>query len=178
MDNYDYSMDFEHAMMQFFGDRAYHIASGFGNKRYMKDWLKKAARKMMKDVQRLDTTIRHKEMLFMNLEQIEEFLKNDRPWLVIVELFYLCSRFLGYDYVRGAKYHIPTYSQNYSQYIRSLATKNKDFSIFREDKKIKDKIISNQRKIVKALRKQKLDTFHIALILNTSEYRIKNLLKS
>ena len=46
----DYSMNFELSMMQFFGDKAHHIASYARNESEVKSWLKKAIKKMMKDV--------------------------------------------------------------------------------------------------------------------------------
>src|SRR3989338_9108521 len=88
-DYFDDSMEFELAMRQFFGDKAYQIAglAGFGDNLSVKKWLLKAIKQIFKDVNKLDTTSRHKEMMIGDIERLEKEVKKwKNPWSIIYRL--------------------------------------------------------------------------------------------
>ena len=174
----DYSMDFEVSMRQFFGNNAYHIADGAGNPKFAKKWLIKAVRRMQKDVIALETTTRHKERLMSDLEQIEKSLKESKnEWHTIFRLFFLCSRFLGYDFADGLKYLTPFYHQTLNQHYYSKNNESSDFNTLEEHSKDIKNAVAKQKEIIKSLRKEGNDDFHVSLVLGMSEYRVKKLKK-
>lgn len=174
----DYSMDFELSMRQFFGEQAYHIADQAYDPKYMKRWFIKSVRKMKKDVVKIDTTTRHQERLMSDLDQLEKSIKSsDNQWNIIFRLFFLCSRLLGYDYIGGFSYHIPFYHQTKDQHYWSKAKENKDFHIIDEHSSDLKNTITKQKEIIKSLKSEGYDDFHISLIIGISEYQIKKLKK-
>jgi len=177
LNHIDHSMNFELAMRQFFGEKAYHIAGGYNNPKYVKQWLKKAIRKMKKDIMNLDTTSRHKETLINDIGRLERNLKSSDPFEIIIVLFSICSRFLGYDFLKGEKFNIPIYSQNASQYYWSKILKDSSINYSREQSRIQMNIVRKQKEIIKSLLKEGFDDFQISLVLNVSEYQIKKLKK-
>ena len=175
-DYFDDSMEFELAMRQFFGDKAYQIAglAGFGDNLSVKKWLLKAIKQIFKDVNKLDTTSRHKEMMIGDIERLEKEVKKwKNPWSIIYRLFFLCSRFLGYDYVKGITYNTPFYYQTPNQYYKTLSYQGKNSlqEIQKDEKNFKEK----QREIISILKREHYNDFKIAMILNTSEYEIKKI---
>lgn len=174
----DYSMDFELAMRQFFGDDAYQLAGAAHDEKYVKKWLLKAVRKMQKDVMKLDTTTRHRERLLGDLERLEKYMKaSNNEWDIIFRMFFLCSRFLGYDFAQGAIYNSPIYHQSPSQYHWSKRNVSKDYDTLDEHLKDEKNTIKKQKEIIKSLKDEGYDDFHIALILGMSEYQVKKLKK-
>lgn len=173
--NLDYSMAFELAMMQFFGEKAHHIASYAGNKILTKKWLLKSVKRMMRNVDDIDTTVRHKESMFLSLEYLESAIKDwDIPEKIIFDLFMLCSRFLGYDGCK-ARCYTPVYWQTQDQYFTTTILQGRSAEEdYRGDKK---NIISARKKLIENLKREGYNDFKISLILNTTEYEIKNLKK-
>jgi hypothetical protein len=169
----DYSMHFEHTMMQFFGDKAYQIAGQASNLRSVREWLEKAVRKMMKDVIKIETTVRHRKMLSWELESLQKNLRQlDNPLPLICTLFSLSSRLLGYDYCKGGSYHTPVYHQTPGQYYTVKIWEGGDVMQNYYDKK---DIVSVKQEIIKDLKNKGYDDFKMALALNVSEYEIKKL---
>jgi RPA family protein len=56
-------MDFELTMRLFLGDKAYHIAGQENHDKYRREWLLKAAKKILRRVDAIETTTRHKQVL-------------------------------------------------------------------------------------------------------------------
>ena len=169
------SMDFEYSMRQFFGDKAYHI-SDYENKQETRKWLLKALKKMMKDIHNLDTTTRHKERLLDEIKGIEKSIKEKSdPWNIIYRFFKLCSRFLGYDWLKGISYHTPFYYQVSGQYYWSKAYTGEDFTelIYKNN----DNTLVKQKELIRQLQKEKYNDFQIGLILGLSEYKVKKMKK-
>jgi hypothetical protein len=170
-------MDFEHAMAQFFGIKAEYIANDFYDKRKVNKWFIKAIYKMSKDIQNIDTTTRHKEILMDNLEWVKTDIKEHvEPMIIISHLFMLCSRFLGYDYVKGVSFHTPFYYQTHGQYCSHQALNSgKDrLELHRSDHR---NILIKQKEIAYNLTKEGFNDFQIGMILGLSEYRIKKMKK-
>lgn len=170
----DVAMDFEHTMRLLFGEKAYHIADLHGSSTGRREWLSKTVRHLVRDVDALDTTNRHKEMLMSELEAISDILahSDDASWNLIYRLFRLALRLLGYDYSRGARCHTPTYWQSAGQHLNSVVFEGGDIMQDYYDKK---SAITVRRSVVLGLKAKGLDDYKIALVLNTTEYQVKKL---
>ncbi len=169
-------MKFEMTMRLFFGNKAYHIAGQERTAKYRAEWLAKIGKVLLKHIDEIDTTPRHKQMLMAEAEsfQKEARLAKADPWNLVYVLVRLCGRFLGYDSMRGAKVHTPTYHQDCEQYYTVAMRQGGDTMQDYYDKK---DAISTRRSVVELLKTQGLDDFKIALVLNTSEYEVKKLRK-
>lgn len=172
---HDNSINFEIGMRLFFGDPAYHIASGAWDEKYVKRWLNRCIKRIYQDVNKLDTTLRHKEMLELELDKIKRDLsKNGNLWDIIINLFRLVGRLLGYDGVEGLKYSTLTYFQTKEQGFLNALIGGKDW---REYEKHKRALFAKRAKMIKELKNGNYSDFEISIILNTTEYQIKKTLK-
>lgn len=108
----DGGMDFETTVRLFLGDRAYQIAGGENDDKYTREWLLKVAKKMLRSIDVLESTTRHKQMLMTEAEKLIQSLKgkNRSPWTLVYCLFRLCGRLLGFDF-QGSIVHTPIYYQ-------------------------------------------------------------------
>lgn len=170
----DAGMRFELTMRLLFGDKAYQIAGTEANPKHRREWLQKAARKLMRVADSVDTTPRHKKMLMAELEAIDELLKGAKEpsWDLVYRLFRLSLRLLGFDYGKGAKCHTPVYFQTPDQHFTTLLLSGGDAGEYFNDKK---NTVSIRESVVKDLRSQGMDDFKISLVLNVSEYEVKKL---
>ena len=170
----DAGMRFELTMSLLFGDKAYQIAGTEANPIHRREWLQKATRELMRLVDSVDTTTRHRKMLMAELEAINELLKgaNEASWDLVYRLFRLSVRLFGIDYGKGAKCHTPVYFQTPEQHFTTLLLSGGDASQDYNDKK---NAISIRESIVKDLRSQGMDDFKISLVLNISERAVKKL---
>jgi hypothetical protein len=170
----DRAMDFEVTMRVLFGDKADHIASAESNPAERRDWLQKAVKQLTVLANELDTTVRHRERLSADLEELSELLKgvNDPSWDIVYRLFRLVIRLFGYDYVKGARCHTPSYWQSASQYYTADMCDGGDVLQDHFDRKT---AIAIRKELVLDLIAKGHTTFKIALILNTSEHEIKKL---
>lgn len=169
----DRGMQFEITMRILFGDKAYQIAGTDANPKHRREWLQKATHKMLRLVNTLDTTPRHKAMLMAELEAVYQVLKGtpEPSWEIVYRLFRLCMRLFGFDHF-GVRCHMPAYWQTPAHRHTERIFHGGD--PMREYQEGKD-AISIQRDIVEELRRKGLDDFKISLVLNTSEYAIKQL---
>lgn len=172
----DTPMDFELTMRLIFGKKAYHIAGAESDPVNRRQWLKKAIRRLLRHVDDLDTTVRHKQMLMSDIDELLAQLKSikEPSWAIVYRLLRLCFRLFGYDYVRGAKCHTPVYWQTEGQYYTSHILEGGDVM---EDVSDKNDAISVRHDVVMSLNNQGLSDFKIALVLNTTEYAVKQLRK-
>ena len=166
-------MEFETTMRLVFGDKAYHIADFHGSAGGRREWLTKVLREFTNDIDKLDTTVRHKQMLMGEIEAISALLKEDDPsWSLVYRFLRLISRLLGYDYVQGAKCHSLAYWQTTGQNLNTVVFEGGDVMQDYYDKK---NAIALRRSVVNSLKAQGLNDYKIALVLNTSEYQVKKL---
>lgn len=165
-----YIYSFEDTMRQFFGKKAYQL--GFGNEEIVKKWLIKSTKKMIKLINNVETTTRHKESLMRELQNLESQLseKQINMWSVIFNLFFLCSRFLGFDYLQGMCLNTPFYFQTKNQKFWQNLCEGTDVY---DDKNY----IKTRRDIVLDLYAKNYRTFDIGLILNISEKDVLKLKK-
>jgi hypothetical protein len=113
-------------------------------------------------------------MLLFDLNRLEKSLKNYEDLeALVIQLFWFCSRLLGYDFVKGRRYFIPFYYQNPSQYYGTVQSLGQDDrEVHKEDTK---NVITKQRELVQKLQNDGLNDFKIALVMNTTEYQIKKI---
>ena len=170
----DRGMLFENTMRFLFGEKAYQIAGTEANPKHRREWLQKAVRELLRMVNSLDTTPRHKKMLMLELEAVSKTLKrsSDPSWDIVYRLFRLCMRLFGLDYIPGVRCHTPAYWQTSNQRHYALLMEGKDPMLWYEEEK---DAISIQQGVVEDLRKKGLDDFKISLVLNVSEYAVKQL---
>lgn len=169
-------MDFEVMLRQFFGDKAFHTAGLAYSKTPRNKWLKKLERKILKDIDQLDTLEKHKSLMMCDTERLFLELKVDEPsWESMFAALMLISRLLGYDYCKGSKLHTPAYYQTEGQFYTQAIFGGGDEMQNYYDRK---DIISMRAKVAKRLIKAGLDTFRISQILNISEGKVKQLLKN
>jgi hypothetical protein len=169
-------LDFEEMLMQYFGDKAWHTAASAYSKTTRNKWLKKLESKLIADIDTLDTSERHKSLMMRDAESFFKTLRADEPsWDSIFAALMFISRFLGYDYCRGSKQHTLTYYQTEAQYYTQKIFAGGDPMQDHFDRK---DVISQRAEIAKSLKENGHNTLRIAQILNISEYKVKQLLKT
>lgn len=166
-------MDFEYMLRQFLGNKAFQTQGLRSNPKIIKRELRKILRKISKKIDNIDTTTRHKELLMHEIEKLQYDLefKNIDLWTIIIHLFTLISRLLGYDY-HGVHINTPVYFQSENQYYIQIVLDGGDVIQDYYDKK---NIITIRKKLYKELKNKNYSDFKIAQILNMSEYQIKKL---
>lgn len=170
----DTPMEFEITMRLLFGDRADHIASSHNHHGHRNSWLRKAIRKLLRLVNDLNTTPRHKQMLMNELGGATAHLKRAKApsWDLVYALLRLSMRLLGCDYLRGARCHTPFYWQTPAQYDTSTILQGGDVMQLHYDR---SNAVALRREVVETLRNKGVSDFVISLVLNTSEYEVKQL---
>ena len=169
-----WGMEFELTLCLLFGRSARHTASASENPKRRADWLRKAMLKIEREVLALDTTDRHKQMMLAEVVAAREGINSDeRPsWSLVYRLLRLSVRLLGYDFTRAAKCHTATYWQTVPQNLNTVVFTGGDIM---QDYYDKNNAIAVRREIVKHLKSQGLSDYRIALVLNTTEYQVKQL---
>lgn len=166
-------MDFELMLRQFFGDKARFTQDNRENMVKMEKWIKKILEKISSQIDNIDTTTRHKERMMDNIERLKADFNSSGidPWTIIVHLFFLISRLLGYDYCK-ANINTPVYFQDDGQYYTQKIFEGGDVMQNYYDKK---NLIIIRKNLYKELKNQGHSDFKIAQVLNISEYQIKKL---
>jgi hypothetical protein len=98
--------------------------------------------------------------------------KNVLPTVTVYRLFKLVGQLLGYDYQDGKQYRTPHYSRTPSQYFEAHLHQGGDMEDFFRNK---ENAISVRREIVQELKQRGVSDFNVSLVLNTSEYEVRNL---
>ena len=171
--NNNYSIEFELCVRQFLGDKAYGIASSFGNEIRVRQWLRKCLVEAKKRVDNIDTTARHKEMMMRNIDDLLMDLKLkgslQKPETVVGS-FWLISRLLGLDYANGKTYNEIFYYQKPSQYARQLWAEGKSREYRDNERK---NWISLRKRIISTLKNKGISDYDVAQVLNISESELK-----
>ncbi|MGH8122727.1 MAG: hypothetical protein ACREPT_08120 [Rudaea sp.] len=159
-------------MRLLFGDQAHQIASQEANPTHRRQWLQKCLKELLRKINKLDTTPRHKQALMAEIESASKILKGavEPSWEFTYRLLRLSMRLLGYSYGRGAHCYTPNYHQSADQYYTCVILDGGDVM---QDYHDKQDAISLRRQVVAQLKSQGLNDFKISLVLNTSEYQIK-----
>ena len=175
--NMNISLYFERVMGLFLGEKAYGCAGEEGNERARNERLNSVAKVILKRIDKLDTTTRHKEKLLLGAEKFFEATKgrNISTKNLLYNLLLLCGGLLGFEFNgrMNAITHSLVYWQNKDQYMTSNILKGNDDSQEYEDKKY---ISKTRIKIIKKLKEEGLTYYKIALIFNTTEYQIKKII--
>jgi len=178
MSNLSNEMDFEYGIRQFLGDKATHIAGLENNENDFRKELRACIPVIRKRIKEIDTTTRHKERLLNDVEFLKDLLRNKKGGThkeIIIRLYWLVSRLLGYDFVSGTAYHNLFYWQNIDQFIKQDFEENRKQSLYEYSKKHNNNVISIQKSLYKDLKSKGLSDQVIAGVFNTNEYQIKKL---
>jgi len=156
-------------MMLLLGNKAYQIAGQEANPKHRREWLQKAIKRLMKIFNNLDTTTDHKKALLRTLESISKEVQSiEEPSRDLVySLFSLSFCLIGF----GGGRHTPVYYQDPDQYYTAHILRGNDGQRYQD----KQDAISVRQSVVKELNKKGFDDFKIALVLNTTEYHVKQL---
>jgi hypothetical protein len=168
-------MQFEITMRLLFGEKAYQIAGTEANPKHRREWLRKAVRELLRLVNALDAPARHKKMLMAELDAVSEELKGaaaQPSWELVYRLFRLSMRLFGFDYAAGARCYTPAYWQTPEQRHTERILNGGDPMLSSQEAK---DAISIRGDVVEVLRSRGFDDFKISLVLNTSEYAIRQL---
>ncbi|MBU4361937.1 hypothetical protein KJ813_04665 [bacterium] len=169
---------FEHVMGLFLGEKAYGCAGEETNEKARNERLNNVAKVILKRIDKLDTTTRHKEKLLLGAEKFFEATKGKdiSTKNLLYNLLWLCGGLLGFEFNGriNAITHSLFYWQNKNQYITSNIIEGNDDSQEYEDKKY---IFNTRKKIINKLKEEGFTYFKIAIIFNTTEYQIKKIIK-
>lgn len=170
----DPEMDFEYAMRLLFGDTADHIAGQAHMTEYRNKWLRRAIDKMLKLVDKLDTSPRHRERLVGDLNGIRKsFSKAKQPsWSVVFHFFSLCGRLFGFDF-SGARTSTPQYVQEPNQHYTEQMKHGGDTMQDYHD--CTNFVAARARQIVHDLKQKGFNDFQVAMVLSTTEREVKQL---
>lgn len=171
----EFEIDFERTVTRFLGDEATNIASLALDKDARKSWYTKVLKRILAEVNLLDTTTRHKESLLSCIEGALNVVgKNYNEEKLFFYILRLSGALLGFANNRGSVLYTPIYSQTHSQYYTESILAGGDVLQDYEDK---NNSLSIRRDLVFSLSAQGLSTFTIAQVLNISEYQVKKLKK-
>ena len=170
----DVAMDFEITMRLVFGERAYHIADEHGHGPSRARWIHKLLKVVRMQIDKLNTTVRHRQMLMGEVEAFASLLKpsSEPNWSMIYRLLRLIFRLLGFDYVHGARCHTLEYWQSTPQHLNTVVFEGGDIMQDYYDKK---NAVALRRQAAEALRIAGSSEYMIALALNTTEYELRKL---
>jgi hypothetical protein len=167
----DRGMDFELTMRHLFGDKAYQIAGTEVIPKHHSKWLQKTVRELLRLTNVLDTTPRHKRGLMASLEEVsKELRKADQPsWELIYDLLRLTFRLYGFGYGGTRCYSLAYWQTPEQRHTEELSDREGFTQAGAED------AVSLRGQVVEDLSSRGVDDFSIALVLNTSEYAVKQL---
>lgn len=170
----DDSMHFERTLMLFFGDAAYQTAGQAATPKHRRFWLKRVLRLVMKCIDKIDTTPRHKQLMMKHVEgALKEMGTIGQPtWKFVYYLVALIGRLLGFDYQKGSRLHTVSYWQTRQQEFNSVIQAGGDgMQQYRDE----EDAVSIRQGVVQSLKSQGMSDFKVALVLNTTEYEIQQL---
>lgn len=166
----EYEMLFETTMRMFLGDAAYQTAGQVYNEKHRKEWYRKSLKKIIKKVQKIDTITRHKESIAYCAERALSAL-SDKPFnesKFSMLLLSLVGSLLGFVATGTIPVYLRTFHAESEEKRIDMVDLMRDYH---------ENSVSVRRRIADQLRKEGLNDFQIALVLNTSEYQVKKLRK-
>lgn len=168
-------MDFEHMLRQYFGDKSYGDQGLRTNIKKVKAEFKRVILKIEKRISELETTTRHKERMLNEIERLKKDLsqKDTDSWTLVIHLFSLISRLLGYDYLKGF-INTPIYYQTFGQFYSQVVFEGGDVMQSYYDQK---NLIVLKKEVYNILKNKRHSDFRISQILNISESEVKKIKK-
>lgn len=170
---HQYSLNFEYLMMMLFPKGVSSVASFADDEKYVKKWLRKTIKKFVKEVNTLDTTQRHKDMLILHLESVNHRLNGGNVWEIMFDLLNIIARLFGFDYHKGQKLLSAMYTETPYQHFWSGLHAGEDW---KKQNAIRESFIRKRIELIENLKQEGYSTFDISQIFNTSDYEIKKIL--
>lgn len=172
---WEYGMEFEHCMRRVFGDEAYHIAGSCLDDNFRNGWVKKFLRKLIRDVQDLDTTQEHREYVSAHLQSLlkEKWTDDKASWRLVFDILIVLAELMGYSGLDGERVYSPAYWQSLKTHV-DIGNAHGKFD------QLEKEFISAARHradVVFFLKDKGLTDFEVAMALKTSEYEVKKLKK-
>lgn len=167
-------MRFERTLMLFVGDQGYQTASQSGTPKLRREWLKRILRLVLKAMDKLETTPRHKQVLMACTERaIEDIGKYDQPtWTLVYDLLAIIGRLMGFDLGQGGRMHTIAYWQTEGQYYTSnMLLGGNPVQHFND----KLDAVSIRQRVIQQLKAEGFSDFKIALVMNTTEHQVQQL---
>ncbi|MBA3753225.1 MAG: hypothetical protein H0X01_03625 [Nitrospira sp.] len=170
------AMNFETTLMMFFGVKEYQTAGQHNAPKHRRAGLRKILRVVMKSVDKIETTTRHRQALMANAESVYEALRaTEHPsWGFAYYLIALIGRLLGYYSNKGTRPFTPSFWQTEMQAFTSALADGPETE--REFRNEKTDAAAVRQGVVQLLKERGLSDFKVALIMNTTEYEVKRLL--
>lgn len=167
---------FEYTIRAFLGDKAYHIAGSVHSEKERKEWYRKATKEIIKKIEGIETSVKHKEHLAYCSETILDALKerdfNETKFSVL--LLRLISALLGCSGVKGRTTRTPCYFQTHGQHYTEVTMDGGDAM---QDYYDSQNSIAIKKRLIQQLKDEGMSDFKISSVLNISEYQIKKLRK-
>lgn len=167
-------MLFETTIRSFLGDRAFHIAGQAHTEKLRRMWYRKVLKKVVREMQEVDSRTLHKEELVkwseMALASLNERRLDEVRFTLC--LLRLVGSLLGFVGLKPYRIATLAYFQTQSQELTE--------QIVRRDGDVEDyhqSTLSIRRNLIGQLKDEGRTYFEIALVLNTSEYHVKKLWK-
>lgn len=171
----DQSLSFENTMRQFFGDKAQQIAYSENIPSEKKKWLKKLIKRLKKDINNLDTSINHKQLLNSSIAKLQSIIEKKEilAWEMNYALLRLCGRLLGYSPISQKPCILwsPIYHQNADQYLTEYML-NDMYPVNSDE----NDTFLTRKKLILQLIEEGLSTYRISMIFNITEYEVKKIL--
>ncbi|MBB5189118.1 hypothetical protein HNQ57_003418 [Zhongshania antarctica] len=167
---------FEYTIRAFLGDKASHIAGQAHTEKHRKDWCRKVLTQIIRRVQDIDTSTKHREQMIIWSERALNQLKGrnfNEPAFALC-LLRLVAVMLGLVGIRPYNIATPVYFQTQPQYYTEIIMEGGDPLQDYYDKKSSIEI---KKKLVTQLNDEGYTDFEISMVFNTSEYEIKKLRK-
>jgi hypothetical protein len=160
--------------MLFFGNQGHQTASQSGTPKFRREWLKRILRLVLKAMDKVETTPRHKQVLMASAERaIEDVGRDDRPtWTLVYDLLMIIGRLLGFDLGQGGRMHTISYWQTQGQYYTSNLLLGGDVMQSYDDKL---DAVSVRQRVIQQLKSEDHSDFKIALVMNTTEHQVQQL---
>lgn len=172
----DNSLYFEYTIRQCLGDKAYGIAGEAYSESSRRDWYRKIFKKIVKQVQQIETSTTHKERLSGASEKCLGILKHPydemKFTLSLLRFIDVLLGHAGYLRERPCRIATPAYFQ----------TENQNFTerLLIDDQSMPHGHEKNtaalRRKLISKLKDEGKTTFEISLVFGISEYQVKKLL--
>ena len=166
--NPEYEMLFETTMQLFLGDKAYQIAGQAYNEKHRKEWYRKAIRKIIRRIQEIDTSTKHKEAMTHCSERALVILskKQFNETKLSLYLFCLVGSLLGFAVIGTLPVYLKTFD------TEALSKGADTIELMQNYEKNSTSV---RKRIINQLREEGLNDFQVSLVLNTSEYQVKKL---
>ena len=172
----EYEMLFEHTIRSFLGDKAYHIAGQVHSDKSRKDWYRKSLIQVIKKIQNIESSTKHKEQLSYWSERALNELKGGsfNEVCFTLCLLRLIAVLLGLVGVKPYNIASLAYFQTPSQHYTEVIIEGGDVMQDYYDKK---STLSIRKRLIEQLKSEGNTYFEISLVLNISEYEVKKLYK-